>query len=257
MSKPKAIFFDFDGTLLDGGIITQSAMEALRYARKKGVLIFAATGRNRYFVDSMPWLPEVAFDGFVTMNGTFCYVGDKILHKKTLHKDAVKMMSDFAQETSHYCMFCETDKLYASRPDPAIEAALSAHGLPLPPVRDLKLLVNAEICQMVISGKGLERFLGSLPHCSPTNWAEDNYDIVPNGVDKWVGILPMLAHFGLSPHEVAAVGDGNNDIEMLQGAGFAVAMGNGTDRVKACADYIAGDVDAGGVLEGVKWLLGC
>ena len=46
---------------------------------------------------------------------------------------------------------------------------------------------------------------------------------------------------GITKDEVMAIGDGNNDIPMLQAAGKSVAMGNAIPEVKAVCDYVTGD----------------
>ena len=43
-----------------------------------------------------------------------------------------------------------------------------------------------------------------------------------------------------------AIGDANNDLEMLSFAGVSVAMGNGLPQVKAIADFITSDIDEDG-----------
>ena len=49
-----------------------------------------------------------------------------------------------------------------------------------------------------------------------------------------------------------AIGDQNNDIEMVQAAGCGVAMGNGTVEIKAVADYITGSVLDNGFVEAME-----
>ena len=54
-----------------------------------------------------------------------------------------------------------------------------------------------------------------------------------------------------------AIGDSENDIPMLQAAGFAVAMGNATDSLKAIANWIAPSIDDDGAAVALrKWVLG-
>ena len=48
-----------------------------------------------------------------------------------------------------------------------------------------------------------------------------------------------------------AIGDQNNDIEMIETAGVGVAMGNGTDEIKAIADYITDSVENDGFIKAV------
>jgi len=257
MPTPKAIFFDLDGTLLSWSKMLDSSKEALVYAREKGVKIFVATGRNRGDIEKMPWFEEVTFDGFVAMNGTHCYVGDEVIYKKTLEKDAVRLVVDFISTTQVHCVFCEADEMYTTAGDEDTRAWQASMGLPTPPVSDASRALCAEIFQIVSYGSQLKTFVARHPQFAITGWSEDCYDIIPAGASKWDGILHMLPRFGLKPWEIATVGDGHNDIEMLTNAEFSVAMGNASDEVKACAKHVTGHVDAGGALMAVKFLLGC
>jgi hydroxymethylpyrimidine pyrophosphatase-like HAD family hydrolase len=57
---------------------------------------------------------------------------------------------------------------------------------------------------------------------------------------------------GISMDEVAAIGDGMNDIPLLTSSGLAIAMANAPDEVKAIADHVTLDVDHQGVAEAVR-----
>jgi hydroxymethylpyrimidine pyrophosphatase-like HAD family hydrolase len=50
---------------------------------------------------------------------------------------------------------------------------------------------------------------------------------------------------------VAAIGDGDNDITLLEAAGFPIAMGNGTIGLKAVAREVVGTVEENGVAEAI------
>jgi len=257
MNIPKAIFFDIDGTLLSNGIMPESTKKALLYAKEKGVMLFIATGRHKKEVSAMPWLPHIPFDGFVTMNGAYSYIGGEVIHKKAMAKGTVDTVVKYLSETKQYGLFCEADNMYASILDERAVAFQKKMSLPVPPVRDPGHAIDGEIYQIVVFGEDIKNFVQQLSQCEIASWAENCYDIVPEGINKWVGIGPMLARFGLSPKDVAAIGDGANDIEMLAGAGYSIVMGNGPDKVKAYGDYITGDVDKDGLYEAVGHLLKC
>ena len=53
-----------------------------------------------------------------------------------------------------------------------------------------------------------------------------------------------------------AIGDGNNDIEMLKFAGVGVAMGNGTKMAKDAANYITDTNENNGVAKAIEKFLG-
>ena len=70
----------------------------------------------------------------------------------------------------------------------------------------------------------------------------------PAGTSKWRGILEAARRLGFAPGDVVAFGDGANDAEMLRGASVGVAVGGAPDAVKAAADLVTDDIDAGGIL---------
>jgi hydroxymethylpyrimidine pyrophosphatase-like HAD family hydrolase len=74
-------------------------------------------------------------------------------------------------------------------------------------------------------------------------------EVVPAGVDKWRGLRTLLASLGVRASEVVAVGDGANDLEMVAGAGWGVAMGNAVPAVKAAARAVVARHDEGGIVE--------
>ena len=87
-------------------------------------------------------------------------------------------------------------------------------------------------------------------------YSKRNYlEILPGGVNKAKAVAALSQFLGVDLSEVAAIGDGLNDLEMLSEAGFAIAMGNATDRVKAAADLVVGSNDEAGVAHAVKEIL--
>jgi len=69
---------------------------------------------------------------------------------------------------------------------------------------------------------------------------------MPKDSDKAKGILAVLEYFGWNPENCLAIGDNPNDIEMLNFAGIAIAMGNARPEVKTEADYVTDDIDEDG-----------
>ena len=58
------------------------------------------------------------------------------------------------------------------------------------------------------------------------------------GIEKPSALAFLLDHLGTSRERLVAIGDGLNDIPMLQFSGYAVAMGNAYEQVKRIADYV-------------------
>lgn len=79
-------------------------------------------------------------------------------------------------------------------------------------------------------------------------------DLAPAGISKASGLEYVATELGIARADVLAVGDGRNDIEMLQWAGRGVAMGQAVDEVKAVADDVTATVDEDGLaLELDRW----
>ena len=59
----------------------------------------------------------------------------------------------------------------------------------------------------------------------------------------------------VSPDEIAAVGDDQNDVELLRGAGFGIAMGNAVPEAKAVAGAVVRSNAEGGAIEAIERVL--
>ena len=67
-------------------------------------------------------------------------------------------------------------------------------------------------------------------------------------VSKWTGLQRLAAHSGIAESAVCAVGDAANDLPMIRGAGFGVAMGNASPDVKDAAAWVTGSNEEGGLV---------
>lgn len=82
---------------------------------------------------------------------------------------------------------------------------------------------------------------------SVTNAGAEWLDIMNYGVDKGTGIERLCAHLGITPAEVAAFGDTDNDIQMLKTAGHSFLVANGQERIRPYAEFEAPSNDDRGV----------
>jgi HAD superfamily hydrolase (TIGR01484 family) len=79
-------------------------------------------------------------------------------------------------------------------------------------------------------------------------------DLSPVGVHKASGLVEVCDRLGVDRADVLAIGDGRNDIEMLQWAGRGVAMGQAVEEVRAAADDVTATVyDDGVAVELARW----
>lgn len=75
------------------------------------------------------------------------------------------------------------------------------------------------------------------------------------GVSKANGLKALCKHLGIDLSECIAVGDAENDEEMISVAGLKVAMGNAQDRIKRIADVVCSDCEHDGVAEIIEQYL--
>ena len=73
------------------------------------------------------------------------------------------------------------------------------------------------------------------------------FEFTANGIDKAKALDFVLSPMGYKREEMAAFGDGQNDISMIRYAGLGVAMANADEKVKAAADEITLSNDEDGV----------
>ena len=69
---------------------------------------------------------------------------------------------------------------------------------------------------------------------------------------KSSGVKFLADMWGIKQDEILTIGDQNNDIELLKAGGVKVAMGNATDELKECADYITDTVDNDGFVKAIE-----
>ena len=82
-------------------------------------------------------------------------------------------------------------------------------------------------------------------------------ETMPLGVEKAASLNTLLQTLGLTPAELMACGDGDNDTVMLREAGFGVATANAEEQVKEAADYITDSNEEDGVAKAIeKFVLG-
>ena len=74
-------------------------------------------------------------------------------------------------------------------------------------------------------------------------------EILASGTGKWPALRRLALAEGIAPHEIAAVGDDRNDVDLIESAGLGIAMGNAVPEVLAVADLVVSANDRDGVAE--------
>ena len=93
MHKPKILFFDIDGTLIDmqKKCITPLMLSTLHKLQANGIRLAIATGRSPMTVP-LEEFPGVQFDVFITFNGSYCYDKDRVLFASPIPTEDIRTL---------------------------------------------------------------------------------------------------------------------------------------------------------------------
>ena len=249
----KVVFFDIDGTLRSEltGRIPSRARRALAALRARGVRVVIATGRHPIELGSAG-LDGLVFDGYAAANGQMCLDGERQLFAGHPIPPAgvAALVRLFEDAQTLLWFFGEADS-YANLDDERLALLSEATTGLMPEVRSYggELLYQAVAFVRAQDDAALAQLL---PGCRLQRWGEEGVDIIASDGGKVEGCKAFLERFGCAREDCMAFGDQHNDAEMLAFAGVGVAMGNGCDAVKQCADYVTSSVDDDGVVRALE-----
>lgn len=247
----KTVFFDIDGTLVSFNThrVSTSSVEAINRLRAKGIKTFIATGRHLNSIDN---LGDLQFDGYITLNGSYCFAGkNEVIHKQKIMRNDLESLLAYMDEQGEFpCIFVRERDLVINFVDDRVEEVLRLLNFPRPPQCDLRKELDKETFQLIAFFPPEQEvdIMKRMPHAESTRWTPLFTDVVPIGSGKQVGIDKVLEHYGIHIDETMAFGDGGNDISMLAHVGLGVAMGNAESEVKQVADYVTTSVDEDGIM---------
>jgi HAD superfamily hydrolase (TIGR01484 family) len=148
------------------------------------------------------------------------------------------------------------DELYVARNTAEAQAYASFQHLPVHEVGDLLLWLEEPPTKLVAVGE--PRRLDALEARMKACFGERAYiskslpyflEFASPEVTKASGLAFVGEHLGFAQHGTVAFGDGENDVELLEWAGYAVAVANAHERVLAVADFVCPPVDEEGVAQ--------
>ncbi len=255
----RALLLDIDGTLVHPGRRQphRATLQALEELRRRGITVVLATGRTLAAAR-----PEVMGgfrpDHYICINGAYVAAGNgQVLYHHPMSQRQFDDILYLAQRESCPVGFAFSEGYYTYVGDETY--------------RRYYREVNGDMA-VLRDGTGGTRHLEGLPYAAfgilpearraafadaalglhLTAFDQDVYDISQAGHTKASGAARLLAATGIDWGELVAVGDGENDIELLEAAGLGVAMGNAPGHVKARADAVTGPVTGDGVLQVIR-----
>lgn len=264
--KPAIVALDIDGTLLswvEGGGTTHEEVSprvhaAVQAALDAGAHVVLSSGRSAHAMTPIADLLDLHRDGgdrlwIVASNGAvvFRYPPLETVLEETFDAGpAVRAV--LALQPGALVAVEERGVGYrVSRHFP--EGELSGEMT----VTDVEDLVAGPVSRVIIRDPSataddfveLSRNLGLHGTDYVVGWTAW-LDLAPQGVNKASGLQHVADALGLGAADVLAIGDGRNDIEMLQWAGRGVAMGQAVQPVLDVADAVTGTVyDDGAAVE--------
>jgi Cof subfamily protein (haloacid dehalogenase superfamily) len=228
---------------------------ALATARAAGIHVVIATGRM--FRAVRPYLDEAGLDEPVV-----CYQGAAVVEPATgrflrhvpipieLAREAVAAIAEEGYHVNCYV----GDELYVAELRPEARAYAGWQGIPIHAVGDLVAWLDRPPTKLVAVGEpedldGLEerlkaRFDGRL-YISKS--LPQFLELASPHVTKAAGLAFVAERLGFFADRTVAFGDGENDVELLEWAGYAVAVENAHERVLAVADLVCPRLEAEGV----------
>ena len=262
------VALDIDGTVLhEDGTLSSAVIAAVRQARDNGHEVMLATGRSASMtipiLERLGIVPEyvVCSNGAITLHrDTSSPSGYRRHHVE--HFDPTPVLTRIKERLpeAHYAVEDQTG-LYRYTdwfPEGALDA-LSEQ------VTFEELLTTVATRVVVIApGHEIDDFLArvedmGLHQVSYTVGWTAWLDIAPDGVNKSTALELVRTQLGFELDRCMVVGDGRNDIEMLQWAaagGRAVAMGQAPEEVRVHATEMVADFLDDGVAQALAGLPG-
>lgn len=263
----KLIGIDIDGTLLSSKkTILDSTKQIIDECIKSGIKIAICTGRP--YRGCMEQIEELKLDkseNYVfSNNGATVLRADnaqKILVHNTLSiKDVYNIMPLIEEYDLQMSIYTATDVYgigkeanYGLLKD-SIALKMKANMLE---VNELPEGLMVERINVTGEPKEVDLFEKNLPLWVSKRYYNVrnvgiNYEFTDPNANKGSAISELANKLGVTMDEVMVIGDGNNDITMLQVSGISVAMNNASDIVKSYAKYITSDNDSDGIYKAIK-----
>lgn len=271
----RLIGLDLDGTTLTSDkVLTAHTKKVIEKAIKKGIHVLPATGRTK--VNIPEYLKGIEGMRYILgSNGAFILDRnrDEMIYVNGIAKeDALALLRKIEDYHTFYDIYIDGEMYCEAR----FYDNLDAYDIP-DAIRDLILrsvrLEDMDLCSLVEKiGKPVEKIymlfndqelkktvmedLEKDGRVKASYSLPQNLEINASSCSKGNAILFLGDYLGISPEQIMACGDGNNDLDMIRAVGQSVAMENAVEEVKNVAKYETRTNDQEGVAFAIEALCG-
>lgn len=277
--KIKLIALDLDGTLLDSNEeISDKTCDTIKEAIKRGIEIVPATGRNIGLIcEKIKTIDGIRYA--ITSNGAAVVDlrEERVIFSNFINLDILKRIIDLIKNYPIVIELYADGHAYVDRDvfDNPEKYDLNENQIHLMSYNHILMenifdlidestdinwikcveKINIPFLNEGIKKKVLKSLSNEFHELKITSSGKDNLEINISSANKGNGLEKLVNILGIRLEEVAAIGDNNNDIEMIEKSGFGIAMGNAIDEMKNKACYITLDNDKDGAAEAIVKIL--
>jgi Cof subfamily protein (haloacid dehalogenase superfamily) len=258
MPRYDLLALDLDDTLLRKDLsISPRCLEAVRRCRAAGVRVTLSSGRMLRSVE--PFAAKLGLEvAVISYNGALIaeLPSRRVMaHHPVPAAEAEQVIDELRRARLHVNVYVD-DQLYVEQLTDEARAYCARNGVE-PVERPFHELPAARMTKVLAIGPPHELtrlapiFAASHPGLHVTKSRPEYLEFMPAGINKGLGLADVAGFYGIERQRVAAVGDGPNDVEMLEYAGLGVAVANAPARVRAAADMVAPSNEE----DGVAWVI--
>lgn len=243
----RLIAADIDGTLVnDKREVTPRTKKRIHEAINKGVIFVISSGRPVQGVRIITRQLEADIP-VITYNGAMVITGEsrRVIYSCTMKKEDVIMIEKLGRERDTTIAIWSDNKLYVNRMDERAARYSDLSG------SEALLYENAE----ELAERGVNKILwyddverinafrdelnGRLNPSVNYHTSQPFFlEFVDVNASKAIALEKLGEFYGIKREEMIAVGDGFNDLSMIEYAGLGVAMANSPEEIKRAADFV-------------------
>lgn len=262
MIKPKMLVFDVDGTLYDlvKHEIPLSAQEAIRQAKQNGYIFVIATGRTFYGLGKA--LNDLKPDYIISVSGgVLTDHNQNVIVHHDIPKEDVEKLLEFCHQNQAGLVMKFLDRMYIYQyPEKVdwlkgqMESDIGTDPFVDCPSQDRHLLYPLQSASVHADPQIVEKVYGNHDRLRFLQYSVDGYDVVLKNINKGTGLRDLMKHLNLKKEDVVCIGDNYNDLDMMEEAGYRIAMGNAVEKVKEIADFVTASTDQDGIYHALRHL---